>query len=86
MSIESTSERWYAVGCGNEWRLTSGYAKVIVWLDNDEKTYKARICKRGGRWLYAGTFNDIKEAKSFCREEIGKIGSCLEVLEVIRVN
>jgi len=72
-------ERWYAVGCGNEWRLTSGGSKVVVWLDNDEETYLARILKHGGKWLKAGKFNDLKEAKVFCVEEIGKLGSCLEV-------
>jgi hypothetical protein len=74
-------ERWYAVGCGNEWRLTSGGSKVVVWLDNDEETYLARILKHGGKWLNAGKFNDLKEAKVFCVEEIGKLGSCLEVID-----
>ena len=74
-------ERWYAMGCGNEWRLTSGDAKVVVWLDNDEKTYIAAIRKSGGRWLNAGKFDDLKKVKAFCLEELGKLGSCLEVAD-----
>ena len=74
-------ERWCAAGNGNEWRLTSGDTKVIVWLDNDEKTYIARIRKSGGKWLNAGKFDDLKVAKTFCLVEIGKIGSCLEVID-----
>lgn len=81
MTRLSEPERWYAAGCGNEWRLTSGGATAVVWLDTDEETYMARICKPGGRWLNAGKFNDIKIAKAFCSAEIGKLGSCLEVID-----
>lgn len=74
-------ERWYVTGCGNEWRMTSGGATAVVWLDNDEKTYIARIRKSGGKWLDGGRFDDLKVAKASCLEELGKLGSCLEVID-----
>ena len=74
-------ERWYAMGCGNEWRLTSGDAKVVIHLEDDDMTYRAWIRKSGGWWLDAGTFDDLKKVKALCLEELGRLGSCLEVAD-----
>jgi hypothetical protein len=63
-------ERWYTIGCGNKWWLRSGDARVVIWLSNDEKTYKTLIHRRGRETFYPGEFYDLKEAKAECLEEI----------------
>lgn len=58
-------ERWYVVG-GNEWRLRSGDTNIVVWLDDDETTYRTLIRRPDRQSLSVGEFYDIEEAKAAC--------------------
>lgn len=58
---------------GNEWRLRSGDTNMVVWLDDDEITYKTLIRRPDRQSLFPGEFYDLKEAKAGCLEIINRL-------------
>ena len=61
-------QRWY-VHEGCEWRLRSGDITAVIWIMDDNATYRANLWL-GGIVAASGEWDCIKKAKAACLELI----------------
>jgi hypothetical protein len=63
-------ERWYAIGCGNEWRLTSGDASAADararYIARSRRAYLARVGGAAQKRFQAWTPRSGAAAASLC--------------------
>ena len=62
-------QRWCSID-GKSWTTVVNDITAIVWLDEDEKTYKTNLWWPNSDSAFAGDYDCIKKAKEACLEAI----------------
>lgn len=62
-------QRWCSID-GKTWTTTVGEIKAVVWLEDNEKTYRTNLWWANGASSWEGDYECIKEAKAACIDAI----------------